>query len=77
MSNFVKMQRITKEYLEEIFKNSEGSKFSYNSSQSFDIDMSPENINRPISSESEEDDCTDDEAESDIQHRTCTNAGTC
>jgi hypothetical protein len=41
-----------------------------------DTDMSPENIRRPISSESEEDHCSDDEAENDIQHGTWTKAGT-
>ena len=38
--------------------------------------MSPENISRPISSENEEDYCSDDEeAESDIQHVTRSKAG--
>ena len=45
--------------MKEIVNNSKDSKFSD------DSDMSPENISRPISSESEEDDCS--EAESDIQ----------
>jgi len=34
--------------------------------------MSSENKSKPISSENEEDDCS--EAESDIQHGTCTKA---
>ena len=52
--------------MKEIVNNSEDRKFSN------DSDISPENIQvrRPISSESEEDDCS--EAESDIQHGTWT-----
>ena len=45
--------------MKEIVNNSEDSKFS---------DMSPENISSPISSKSEDDDCS--EAESDIEHGT-------
>ena len=40
--------------MQEIVNNSEDSKFSANSSQRYDSDMSPENINRPIYSEKEE-----------------------
>ena len=56
--------------------NNEESKFSDDSSQSYDCDMSPENINSPTSSDSEEGDCcNDEETESDIQHGTWIKAG--
>ena len=63
-SNFAKKGRLTKENLEEIVNNSGDSKFSDDSSQSHVTDMSPENICRPISSESEEDYCSNDEVDS-------------
>ena len=53
--------------MKEIVYNSEDSELSDDNSQSYDSDMSPENISRPISSESEEYDCS--EAESDIQEQ--------
>ena len=46
------------------------------SSQSYDSDISPQNISRPISSESKKDDFSDEEIETDMQHGTWTNAGT-
>ena len=50
--------------MQKIVNNSKDSEFSDDSSQSCDSDMSPENISRPISSESEDDDSS--EAENDI-----------
>ena len=51
--------------MKEIVNNTEDSKFSDDKSQCYDIDMLPENISSPISSESEKDICS--EVESDIQ----------
>jgi len=45
--------------LKEIVNNNEDSEFSADSSQSYDSDMSPENISRPIYSEKEEDDISE------------------
>ena len=45
------------------------------SSQSYDSDISPQNISRPISSESKKDEFSDEEIESDIHHGTWINAG--
>jgi hypothetical protein len=54
--------------LEEIVNNREDSKFSDDSN-----DISSENVSRPISFESDKDDCSDDEEmETNIQH---TNGG--
>jgi hypothetical protein len=44
-----------KRTLKKIVINSEDSEFSADSSQSYDSNMSPENISRPIYSEGEED----------------------
>ena len=60
----------------EIVNNSEGSEYSDDSSQSYDSDISPLNISRPISSESDENKFSDEEIETDMQHGTWTNAGT-
>ena len=49
--------------MEKIVNNSEDSEFNGDSSQRYDSDMSPENINRYISSNSEEGDYSDDEEE--------------
>ena len=76
MSNCLKRQRLTKEDLEEIVNNSEDSEFSDDSSQSYNNDISPSDISRPISSESEEDYFFDETIETDMQHGTWTNAGT-
>ena len=56
--------------MEGIVNNSEDSEYSN------DSDISPQNISRPISSESEEYNYSDEEIETDMQHRTWTNAGT-
>ena len=55
-----------KRSLKKIVNNSEDRKFSADSSQSYDSDISPENISRPIYSEREEDNI------SETQSLTCT-----
>ena len=46
--------------LEEIVNNSEDSKYSNDSNQSYDSDISPQNITRSISFESKKDDFSDE-----------------
>ena len=54
-----------KRTLKEIVNNSEDSEYSADTSQSYDSDISPENISRPIYSKREDD-------ISEIQSLTCT-----
>ena len=57
--------------MEEIFNNSEDNEFSHDINQSYDWYISYENVNRPNSSESEEDDCSyDEKTECDIKYGT-------
>jgi hypothetical protein len=59
MSNFTKRKWLNKEDLEEIVNNSENSEFNDEHNQSYDSDIF-ENISKPISFESQEDDCSND-----------------
>ena len=62
--------------MKEIVNNSEDSEYRDDSSQSYDSDISPQNISRPISSESKNDVFSDEEIESDMHHGAWINAGT-
>ena len=58
---FKKSKRLTKKDLKEIVNNSEDSEYSDDSSQNYDSNISPQNISRPISSESRKDEFSDEE----------------
>ena len=63
-------KQLVEENSEDIVNNSEDSVINDYSSQNHDSHMSAGNINRPISFESEENDCSDnEETESIIEHR--------
>ena len=62
--------------MKEIVNNSEDSEYSDDSSQSYDSEISPQNVSRPISSGSKKDEFSDKEIESDMHCGTWINAGT-